>query len=98
MELDVEVHLKLRGDLAVGSDDVSEIGYVVRRLSDLEAKRIVVDASAARITPKGVEVWVNYILDYLPETPIEYLPSQLAHVLKYDDSYTHKHTTLPEEG
>lgn len=98
MELDVEVHLKLRGDLSTEFDSTIEVGYVIRRLEPLEPKKVVVDASTSRITPDGVEKWVSYILDYLPDTPIEYLPSQLAHVLKYDDSYSHKHTTFPEDG
>jgi hypothetical protein len=90
-----KLELVLEGDLV---EHPPYLWYHLHRLKSLHPTKLIVDASKARINPAGVEFWVELVSEVLYRTPIEYTPSQLALVLKYDDSYTHKHTTFPEDG
>jgi len=84
-----QLELILVGDL-VGYD--AHLWYHLHRLESLHPEKLIVDASKARINPEGVEFWVKMVRSTLHGVPIEYKPSQLAHVLKYDDSYEPAHT------
>ena len=88
--------LVLTGDLVGSERDRACLLVALRYMVD-KYTHIVVDASKMRIIPEGYELWLELVNSaQLKTITLEYVDSQLAEIIKYDDHYVHQKTILPK--
>ena len=92
-----ERRIVLSGDLD-GSREVYQKCERAVKDAVLHGLHWTIDASKARLPRGGVESWIAIVREYMVKCHLDYLPSQLATNLEYDDEYTHPNSSFLETG
>ena len=87
----------LTGDLdgSAHSKDWLKI-HLTRAIESSYDKTLYIDAAKMRITPDGLQDWLDFVHSELMEHNLIYLDSQLSDLLVSEDDYKHENSLFPE--